>query len=153
MKRNTSAPNTSSDSVSPRSVSPLWAVIKLALPYWTTLLFALIALLIASAINLAIPELIRRILNSDSISSVLQSPLYIATLLTAVFAVQAIAFYLRTYWFGKVGHSVVYDLRTKLFTSLLHKPLSFYDGEKTGSLLSRLNADALMLQDLSLIHI
>ena len=136
-----------------KNFSHLTPIFKLAIPYWPTLLCALLALLIASAINLTIPELIRRILNSDSVSNVLSSPFFVASTLTAVFAVQAIAFYFRSYWFGKVGHSVVYDLRSKLFTALLTKPIDFFDQEKTGDLLSRLNADALMLQDVVSIRL
>jgi ABC-type multidrug transport system fused ATPase/permease subunit len=40
------------------------------------------------------------------------------------------------------GERVVRDLRRSLFASLLARPVAFYDGARTGELLTRLSADA-----------
>jgi len=129
-------------------------VVKLAYPYKGTLCLAMVALLLAGGVNLAIPEVIRRFLNSEnSLSRVNDQPILIGSALISIFLLQAIAFYLRTYWFGKVGHSVVFDLRKRLYSSLLRKPLQFFDGERTGDLISRINADTLMLQDVVSIRL
>jgi ATP-binding cassette subfamily B protein len=114
----------------------------------------MMALLLASGINLAIPEFIRRFLNSDdSLEIITRQPLTIGGALIGIFLLQAVAFYLRTYWFGRVGHAVVFDLRERLYSSLLRKPLQFFDQQRTGDLISRINADTLMLQDVVSIRL
>ncbi|MCB0331569.1 MAG: hypothetical protein KDD70_17985, partial [Bdellovibrionales bacterium] len=136
-----------------KNLVKLLDVVKLAWPYRKTLILAMLALLIASGINLFIPEAIRRLLNSSSFDLLMGQPLTVGLLLTGIFALQAIAFYFRTYWFGIVGHSVVYDLRERLYSSLLRKPLEYFDSQRTGDLVSRINADTLMLQDVVSIRL
>ena len=130
-----------------KNLVKLLDVVKLAWPYRKTLFLAMVALLLSGAINLSIPEVIRRVLNSASLEVLMENPVSIGFLLIGVFTIQAVAFFFRSYWFGIVGHSVVFDLRKKLYSSLLRKPLSFFDNERTGDLVSRINADTLMLQD------
>ncbi|MCI5064668.1 ABC transporter ATP-binding protein/permease [bacterium] len=130
-----------------KSLTRLIDVLRLAWPYRGTLTKAMIALLFAGAINLSIPELLRRLLNSASFDILMDYPLTIGAALTGIFAIQGIAFFLRSYWFGVVGHAVVFDLREQLYRSLLRKPLSFFDEQRTGDLISRINADTNMVQD------
>ncbi len=68
-------------------------------------------------------------------------------LLLLLFAVQGVAVYLRTLFFGRVGHSVVRDLRSKLYEAVIRQPVAFFDRSRTGDLLSRLGNDTAMVQD------
>jgi subfamily B ATP-binding cassette protein MsbA len=46
-----------------------------------------------------------------------------------------------------IGNATVTTLRDQLFASLMRQPLSFFDGEATGTLMSRLTYDVNLLQD------
>jgi ATP-binding cassette, subfamily B (MDR/TAP), member 8 len=47
----------------------------------------------------------------------------------------------RTYIFGYISCTIEKDLRTEFFTTIIKKDVAFYDENKTGELLSRLNSD------------
>ncbi|HXB27451.1 MAG TPA: ABC transporter ATP-binding protein [Gemmatimonadaceae bacterium] len=49
---------------------------------------------------------------------------------------------------GIAGHRVVNDLRTNLFARVLDFPLSFFDNTSTGSLVSRIMADTVQVENL-----
>lgn len=124
-------------------------LLKLAWPQKKLFVLATAALIIAAAINLAVPAVIRYLLNynqgTDSV--ILLDPIMAGITLLVVFIIQSIAFYLRTYWFGLIGQNIVFDIRAKLFKSILAKPIHFFDKERVGDLISRLNADTQSLQD------
>ena len=62
-----------------KELLPLLRLLKLALPYRVVLFFAFLALCLASAINLAIPEIIRRLLDGAGLKLLEQSPAWIAS--------------------------------------------------------------------------
>jgi ABC-type multidrug transport system fused ATPase/permease subunit len=47
----------------------------------------------------------------------------------------------RTYVFGYISCSIERDLRKEFYTTIIKKDVAFYDENKTGELLSRLNSD------------
>jgi ATP-binding cassette, subfamily B, bacterial len=50
-------------------------------------------------------------------------------------------------WFSAwIGESVVYDLRTQVFTHVQRQPVAFFTRAQTGSLVSRLNSDVIGAQ-------
>ena len=63
-----------------------------------------------------------------------------------VFGIGAVATVLRVYMFRSAGEQIVRDLRRKVYDSLLRrKDISYYDGQVTGDLASRLSSDALLV--------
>ena len=64
----------------------------------------------------------------------------------AVFAVMGVAMALRYYLFMTVGERVVTRLRARLFKTLMDQEIGFFDGQKTGDLISRLASDTAVLQ-------
>jgi subfamily B ATP-binding cassette protein MsbA len=58
--------------------------------------------------------------------------------LIALFAVRGVGDFTQTYFMGQVGRRIVKQLRAEAFESLLHLPLSYYDRNASGALLSRL---------------
>ena len=53
----------------------------------------------------------------------------------------------RAYVFNSTAEKVVAAVRAKLFRSLLRQEMGFFDGEKTGNLVSRITADTEQLKD------
>jgi ATP-binding cassette subfamily B protein len=107
---------------------------------------ALIALTIASAATLVVPIAVRRMIDfgfSDSNAGLIRA--YFLAMIGVV-AVLALASGARYYLVMTLGERVVADLRADLFSHLTRLDPSFFDGEKTGDIASRLSADTTQLK-------
>lgn len=62
-------------------------------------------------------------------------------LLMGTFLYRGIGTFLGKYFLAKVARSVVHNLRTELFNKMTRLPSSYYDGESTGRLISRVIFD------------
>jgi ATP-binding cassette, subfamily B, bacterial len=139
----------SADTGSKRSRVSLGALKPLA-PYAfahrTRIVLALIALAIASAATLVVPIAVRRMIDfgfSDSNAGLIRA--YFLAMIGVV-AVLALASGARYYLVMTLGERVVADLRADLFSHLTRLDPSFFDGEKTGDIASRLSADTTQLK-------
>lgn len=119
----------------------------LALPYKGPFIIAMVALAGGSGINLLLPEIIKLTLDGGSGGILFTRGTEIAAGLIFLFGAQAVFFYLRSYFFGVIGQRVVAGLRRDLFEALIHRSIEFFDRERVGDLVSRLNADTLLVQD------
>jgi len=107
---------------------------------------ALIALAIASAATLVVPIAVRRMIDfgfSDANAGLIRA--YFLAMIGVV-AVLALASGARYYLVMTLGERVVADLRADLFSHLTRLDPSFFDGEKTGDIASRLSADTTQLK-------
>src|SRR4030042_1183167 len=68
-------------------------------------------------------------------------------LVVFLYLVKGCLAYTHNYQMSYIGNSIVTRLRDQLFASLQRQPLSFFDGEATGVLMSRLTYDVNLLQD------
>ncbi|RMG41919.1 MAG: ATP-binding cassette domain-containing protein [Candidatus Dadabacteria bacterium] len=116
-------------------------------PHTGRLLAGLVALVLASSINLLFPEIIRRVLNSDGIHYLYSHPWQIAALLIALFALQSLCFYARSYIFSSIGQRITKNLRTELYDAIIRQQIAFFDSRRTGDLISRLSSDTVLIQD------
>jgi ATP-binding cassette, subfamily B, bacterial len=139
----------SADAGSKRSRVSLGALKPLA-PYAfahrTRIVLALIALAIASAATLVVPIAVRRMIDfgfSDANAGLIRA--YFLAMIGVV-AVLALASGVRYYLVMTLGERVVADLRADLFSHLTRLDTSFFDGEKTGDIASRLSADTTQLK-------
>ena len=139
----------SADTGSKRSRVSLGALKPLA-PYAfahrTRIVLALIALAIASAATLVVPIAVRRMIDfgfSDANAGLIRA--YFLAMIGVV-AVLALASGARYYLVMTLGERVVADLRADLFSHLTRLDPSFFDGEKTGDIASRLSADTTQLK-------
>ena len=119
---------------------------SLALPHKGTLLAALFFLAGATGINLLFPELIRRLLNLEEKSYLIDNLESIALVLVTLFGIQALCIYMRSYLLGIVGQKVVAKLRQDLFTALIQQEIAFFDRQRIGDLVSRLASDTTLVQ-------
>jgi ATP-binding cassette subfamily B protein len=139
----------SADTGSKRSRASLSALKPLA-PYAfahrTRIVLALVALAIASAATLVVPIAVRRMIDfgfSDANAGLIRA--YFLAMIGVV-AVLALASGARYYLVMTLGERVVADLRADLFSHLTRLDPSFFDGEKTGDIASRLSADTTQLK-------
>ncbi|MBA4602833.1 ABC transporter ATP-binding protein [Thermoactinomyces mirandus] len=69
-------------------------------------------------------------------------------LLFAAFVLQAVTGGISTYFLGFLGEKVVVSLRKKLWNKALRLPISYFDENDTGDLVSRINNDTVILKTL-----
>lgn len=147
MARRSRAVEPGRDAAAPsRSLKPLAALRPFALAHKGRVAGALVALSLASAATLAIPVAVRRLIDfgfaAEHPGMVNQ---YFAAML-AVVGVLAFASAAR-YWFvTTLGERVVADLRTAVFRHLTLLTPAFYDGQRSGEIVSRLTADTTQIK-------
>lgn len=133
--------------------SRLRRLIQLAKPEWRALTVGSLFLLIGSAMSLAYPQAIGIIMDralGDGDSAAIDEA---AAVMLVIFAVQAVAQGLRYYVFTVAGERVVARLREHLYERIIEQDISFFDGERTGALLSRLTSDTGVLQNAVSVNI
>ena len=119
-------------------------------PYATPLVWGILAVVVAGGLQLAFPLLVRDLFNEAFVAEIESSAGLngIILLLVAIFAVQAVFNFVRTYLLGVVGEGVVADLRKAVFSHLIGLPVAFFEERKTGEITSRLTSDVGTLQNL-----
>lgn len=106
---------------------------SVAIAFATTLVNAGSSLLAPVIIGRAVDMYIQ----SGNFTGVLQS----AALLLVIYACGLFAAYFQTKTMGTVGRMVLFKLRNSLFTKLQELPLVFFNQNKAGDLISRINND------------
>ncbi|MDB5237724.1 MAG: multidrug transporter [Parcubacteria group bacterium] len=105
------------------------------------LLIALVAILINSGTNLLAPIVIAHVIDTAIASHDYAAVLRESLLLGGVYIVGLVAGYLQTIRMGTVGRGVLFKLRNALFTKLSELPIAFFNQNKAGDLISRINND------------
>ena len=128
---------------SPRDLLRLLSYAK---PYRLRLAIALISLLIAGALGLSFPQVVRMLLDAAVVERDSQKLNRLVLLLIGVFASQAAFSFLRTYLLSYTGERIVADVRTQLYNHLIGLPVSFFASRRVGELTSRLTSDVTVVQ-------
>lgn len=123
-------------------------ILHYALPYWKTLAFAALLLLLSSGISLSIPWIVRGPVDNILAQRKIPSPTALIGLI-CIFLIQAFFSFSHNYLSGAVGQRVLFDLRVGLFSHLQTLSISFFSTRRTGELLSRLTNDLGVIQTLS----
>lgn len=115
-------------------------------PYMHRLLFAMVCTIMAAAGNLYIPWIIKDMIDevlADKNGTMLN---WIAASIIAIFIVRGLFWYGQNYLMSYVGQSVIIDIRAAVFKKLQRLSVSFYDKNKTGTIMSYVTNDVNALQ-------
>ena len=122
-------------------------ILKYARPYTKSIIFAFACLLLTSMISLALPLIVRNMINavvvlknSDLLNS-LTRDLVVIILFQAAFAVT------HNYILGFIGHRITADFRIELFSHIQSLSLRFFQGRRVGEILSRMSNDITVIQN------
>ncbi len=102
---------------------------------------AVVALLFNTASGLLAPVLVAHMIDESIVQKNLPELLQYAGLLLGIYAVGFVANYQQVIQMGTVGQNVLFDLRNRVFNQLQSLPLAFFQANKTGDLISRINND------------
>lgn len=115
-------------------------------PYMHRLIFAMFCTIMAAAGNLYIPWIIKDMIDevlADKNGTMLN---WIAASIIAIFVVRGLFWYGQNYLMSYVGQSVIIDIRAAVFKKLQRLSVSFYDQNKTGTIMSYVTNDVNALQ-------
>jgi len=123
----------------------IWRLLNFARPYWWQLAGLTLLTFVTSTLSLVYPAFTGKIVdsviqkNQDALRSIIFS-------LLALALVQGIVGFIKSFWTTYVGERVLVDLRTKVYAHLQQLPLSFFQNNRTGELLSRLTNDVTLVR-------
>ncbi|MCC3860043.1 ABC transporter transmembrane domain-containing protein [Pseudemcibacter aquimaris] len=121
----------------------LWVFLS---PYKPTIIKALIALVVAAGATLAIPQAIRQIIDQGFSSVSIETiNLYFLGLM-GIALILAMATFARYYMVTWLGERVVTDIRSEVFAKVLTLSPVFFEKNRSGDILSRLNTDTTVIQ-------
>jgi ATP-binding cassette subfamily B protein len=130
-----------------RRVASLRLLLPFLRPYLPRALAAAAALLAAAALTLAVGQGLRHVVD-DGFAGGPSALNRAALALGAIVAALGVATSLRYCLVTWLGERVAADLRRAVFDHLTRLDAAFYEGARTGELMSRLTADVALLQSL-----
>jgi subfamily B ATP-binding cassette protein MsbA len=135
--------NQSSSRIHPRALTRLRPRLR---GHGGGLALTAVLIVVASAIGLVFPLVVRDILDAAFLAEDGQLLNRIALLLLGLFALQAVLNFGQSYLTSSISEKVVATLRNDVFRHLIRQPPGYFDRARVGDLASRLASDAGLLQ-------
>jgi ATP-binding cassette subfamily B protein len=129
-----------------RSLRPLAALWPYLMRYRGRVAAALAALVVAALVTLALPLAVRRMIDFGFTGEDAAFVNNYFAMLILIAALLAAASASRYYLVTTVGERIVADLRSDLFGHLMHLSPAFFDGARSGEIISRLTADTTQIK-------
>jgi ATP-binding cassette subfamily B protein len=104
-------------------------------------IISLVAVVINSGANLLSPFIIAYIIDTYISTKNFHGVLVYSGILLVVYLIGLVAAYIQTKTMGGVGRRVLFKLRNRIFTKLQELPVAFFNANKAGDLISRINND------------
>ncbi len=123
-------------------------LIRLLLPYKTALIIGSVFLAAASLTNLAVPLLIKDLVDVVMVKKDLSMLNNIAINIGLLFFLQLICSTIHNYLFDLTEKRIITDFRKKIFQHLQTLSLSFFAKRRTGEIMSRMTNDVTTLENL-----
>jgi len=105
------------------------------------LYIATIFILINSGLNLVAPYLMGRAVDTFIVTKQYDGVIQYTIILFGVFVVALVSGYTQTQLMGRVGQRMLFNLRNIVFNKLQDLPIDFFNQNKAGDLISRVNND------------
>ncbi|HEX7651594.1 MAG TPA: ABC transporter ATP-binding protein [Candidatus Paceibacterota bacterium] len=102
---------------------------------------SLAAILVTAASTLAAPILIARAVDRYIAGGDFRGVLVISGILLLIYVVGTVSNYVQVRTMGAVGRRVLFNLRNSIFNKLNSLPVAFFNQNKAGDLISRINND------------
>ena len=121
-------------------------LLKYMKPYLHRLSLAILCTVMASACNLYLPWIIKDVVDKVLVQKDTFMLYVIAISIIVIFIIRGLFFYGQSYLMSWVGQKVVIDIRSEIFRKLQRLSMSFYDKNKTGTIMSYVTNDVAALQ-------
>lgn len=102
---------------------------------------AIVAMLATSAVTLIVPIVIARIVDVYIVSKDFHGVVLFSGLIFLLSVIGMVSNYVQIRTMGSVGRRLLFNLRNKIFNKLQELPVAFFNQNKAGDLISRINND------------
>ena len=109
---------------------------------------ALLFILLTSIVATAIPLLAQYYIDNFITKNIAKAGLYILIIYFGLFILRVMFTFLGEFYFARVAHSIVRDLRNDSFKNLQRLGMSYFDKTPVGSVVSRLTNDTQAVADM-----
>jgi ATP-binding cassette subfamily B protein len=117
-----------------------------ARPYRLDLAVFMIAAALDAVVTVSYPILLGVIIDKGILPKRTGVVLTLAGVVAGLALFDAFLNIMQRYFNARVGESLIYDLRTEVFSHVQRQPIAFFTRTQTGSLVSRLNSDVIGAQ-------
>jgi ATP-binding cassette subfamily B protein len=107
----------------------------------TRLIFAFIAVLVNSGLTILAPILVGQAVDKYIVTGQYHGVVVYSAILLTIFVMVLISGYIQTRIMGGVGQRILFGLRGSLFDHIQQLPIAFFNENKAGDLISRINND------------
>ena len=121
-------------------------LLKYVRPYWKTLIFVSVLLLLRTGLTLVPPLIQKQVIDQVIGNENLQQLWGLIITLIAVHAMTRVVEFGDLYFRHVVGEKFIFDLRVRIYSHLQDLSLSFYENTSTGELMSRVTNDVNVLE-------
>ena len=125
-----------------------FSLMRYMLRYKGLSILALLFILMTSIVATAIPLLAQYYIDNYITKNIAKAGLYILIIYFGLFILRVVFTFLGEYYFAKVAHSIVRDLRNDSFANLQKLGMSYFDKTPVGSVVSRLTNDTQAVADM-----
>ncbi|MEO9022763.1 MAG: ABC transporter ATP-binding protein [Ginsengibacter sp.] len=105
------------------------------------LIFALIVMAVNSGIAMLTPYLIGYTIDHYIQTKIYRGLITFSGILLGLYLISAVTDYLQTKIMGSIGQRMLYSLRNAVFNKIQRLPIAFFNQNKAGDLISRINND------------
>ncbi|HEY0177845.1 MAG TPA: ABC transporter transmembrane domain-containing protein, partial [Pedobacter sp.] len=121
--------------------SGLKSLLKLVEQERRNLILAVCAILLNSSLNLLGPFLIGHTIDKYIQTRQYHGVLVFSGILLTMYVVAFVSSYFQTKLMGGVGQRIIFELRNAIFNKIQQLPVAFFNDNKAGDLISRVNND------------
>jgi ATP-binding cassette subfamily B protein len=121
-------------------------ILGYARPYRRELILFLIIVAMDAVITVAVPLLLRSLIDDGILPKRTGVVLAIGALVAGLALFDALLGIGQRWYSARIGEGLIYDLRTEVFRHVQRQPIAFFTRTQTGSLVSRLNSDVIGAQ-------
>ena len=115
-------------------------------PYTRRLALAVVCIIMAAGANLYLPWIIKDMIDDVLMSKDMVMLNLIAAGILVVMFTRGVFYYGQIYLVSYVGQRVIIDVRSVLFRKFQRMPLSYYDKQQTGTVMSYITNDVAVMQ-------
>ena len=109
------------------------------------LLFALLVMLSNSAIAMLTPYLIGYTIDHYITTKIYRGLIEFTGIILGLYLISAVLEYFQTKLMGSIGQRMLYSLRNEVFNRIQSLPVSFFNQNKAGDLISRINNERFLI--------
>ena len=123
--------------------------VKYYKPHMKLFLFDLFCAFLVSLCSIVYPILVKLITNNENLSEEVNLILYVGLGLFGIYLLKAILNFIIQYWGHKVGVLIQSDMRRDLFAKFEKLPYTYFDKNKTGTMMSRIVNDLMDISEMA----